>query len=151
MRFIRYVLPVVAALNLGASYAHVLELRPKRNMSGEDWLTTQQAYTDFGPVASVLLPAAIILGLIAAARTRHSRRTAAGYAVFVACSLVTVAIWAIFNEPVNNEIADWDPDNLPSNWENRRDTWEFAHATSAGLHLVGFISLLTAVLNGDKK
>ena len=53
----------LAALNLGAAYTHLLEMRPKRAMAGKDWLTTQHAYGDFGTVAGMTMPMSTALSL----------------------------------------------------------------------------------------
>ena len=65
-----------------------------------------------------------------------------------ACTTATVVIWARFNEPVNREVVHWDPAALPADWATRRDQWEFAHAASALLHLLGLSALLVSALRG---
>ena len=134
------------ALNLGLASAHLVEMEPKRAMSGADWLTTQQTYRQFGKVASVTMPGALfsMAALSYLARKRRGPAVLAG--VGAACTAATVAIWATRNEPVNREVVTWDPDALPADWEKRRDQWEFAHAASAGLHAFGFGAVAAATL-----
>jgi AcrR family transcriptional regulator len=137
---------LLGAVNLGLAAAHLVELRPKRAMSGREWLTTQQAYRDFGKVAAVALPGALgstlATAVLAQARPATALLTVAG----AACSAATIGIWARFNEPVNREIATWNTAALPDDWRERRDQWEFAHATSAGLHAISLSALLVAAL-----
>lgn len=145
----RFVSLLLGALNLGLAWAHLIEMGPKRAMSGADWLTTQRAYRDFGKVARVTMPGALVSTLITLALVRKQRLTALLTALSAACTAATIAIWARFNEPVNCEIVTWQADALPADWEQRRDQWEFAHAASAGLHAAGAIALLVAALHGQ--
>lgn len=142
MRLISILHTVIGALNLGMALAHLIEMAPKRALSGRDWLTTQHAYRDFGKVASVAIPLSIALSLFRAVRSRRMTGAARLFIVHAVCSLATVGIWANANEPVNREIVHWDPEHLPSDWRERRDQWEFGHALTAMLHLVGFAALL---------
>jgi hypothetical protein len=146
LKLARFASALLGALNLGLAWAHLIEMRPKRAMSGPDWVTTRQAYRDFGKVARVTMPGALVSTLITLALLRDQRQTALLTALSVACTAATVAIWARFNEPVNREIVTWQVDALPVDWQQRRDQWEFAHAASAGLHAVGQVALLVAAL-----
>lgn len=148
LKLVRFVNLLLGALNLGLAWAHVVEMRPKRAMCGAAWLTTQQAYSDFGKVSSVAFPASLISTLLTLVLVRGRQPTAALTTLGAACTVATVAIWARYNEPVNQEIAAWQSDALPANWAARRDQWEFAHATSAALHAAGYVALLAAAL-GD--
>ena len=54
---------LLGALNCGLSFAHLVEMAPKRAMNGRDWLTTQQAYRDFGRVARFTVPGQLLATL----------------------------------------------------------------------------------------
>ena len=141
----------LAALNLGAAYTHFLEMRPKRAMAGKDWLMTQQAYGDFGNVAGMTMPMSTALSLARALRARRTPGRAVLLGVHAPGTLATVGIWATVNKPVNREIVAWNPDDLPANWRQRRDRWEFGHAASAGVHLVGFAAQTGALLRDVRR
>jgi hypothetical protein len=146
----RIVSLLLGALNLGLVWAHLIEMGPKRAMSGSQWLMTQQIYRDFGKVSRVTFPGALLSELLTLALTRGSQTVARLTAAGVACTVATVAIWARGNEPVNREIVTWRADALPANWRDRRDQWEFAHAASALLHAVSLMALLIAALSDRK-
>src|SRR5215212_1453656 len=114
LRPVRFASLVFDALNLGPAYTHVLEMAPKRRMSGEEWLTTQRAYAEFGKVSSVTFPAALVSTLATLACVRKRPRSAVLTAIGAAGLASTIAIWARFNEPVNKEVAGWAKDGLPS-------------------------------------
>jgi hypothetical protein len=146
LKVARFVGLLLGALNLGLAWAHLVEMGPKRAMSGPEWLTTQQAYRDFGKVAGITVPAALLATLTQFALTRERCATARLTALSAACTAATVVIWACCNEPVNREVVTWSADALPHDWQQRRDQWEFAHAASAILHGVSVAALLVAAL-----
>jgi hypothetical protein len=143
----RFVSLMLGALNLGLAWAHLIEMRPKRTLSGPQWLMTQQIYRDFGKVSRITFPGALLSELLLLVLTRGNRQVTRLTAVSVSCTATTIAIWALCNEPVNREIATWQVDALPVNWSARRDQWEFAHAASAVLHAIGLAAFLGAVLS----
>ena len=67
------------------------------------------------------------------------------------CALITflalvgmqIVFWA-FTYPVNQQTNNWTV--LPENWTSLRAQWEYSHAASAGLNLVGLIAAILAVL-----
>jgi hypothetical protein len=142
----RFVSLLLGALNLGLAWAHLVEMGPKRAMRGAEWLTTQRIYRDYGKVARITVPTALLSTLTTLALVRRHRAIALLTAAGAACTAATVAIWAGCNEPVNRELVEWQADALPADWERRRDQWEFAHAASAGLHAASQVALLVAAL-----
>jgi hypothetical protein len=142
----RFASLLLGALNCGLSFAHLVEMAPKRAMNGHDWLTTQQAYRDFGRVARITVPGQLLATLATLALDRGDRANALLTGIGAACTTATVVIWARFNEPVNREVVRWDPAALPEDWATRRDQWEFAHAASARLHIIGLSALILSAL-----
>jgi len=146
LAMLRFVSLMLGALNLGLAFAHVVEMAPKRAMSGPDWLTTQQAYRDFGRVAAVTFPTLLLAELATLGLVRERRPIALLTGLAAGATATTVAIWARFNQPVNREIGTWRADALPPNWAKRRDQWEYAHAASAACHAVSLAALTAAAL-----
>lgn len=138
---------MLQAVNQGLSVSHVLEMRPKCTLTGAQWLTTQQIYTDFGPVGRIVAPGAFAAS-VSTALDNHRRGSSALPASLAATAiLTTVALWRFGNEPVNRQVARWTADDLPQDWRARRDQWEFAHAASAALHTLAFTALLIPSIN----
>lgn len=142
---VRVAAVVFAALSLGASFTHVLELPAKLDLSGERYLAVQGIYRYFGAVAVVLelgslvlMTCAIVLGW-----QRSSARPMLVLAVVVfAASLAT---WGLVVSPVNTVFASWAR-GLPMHWTGARDRWEWGHVAVFGLKLVAFVLLITALL-----
>lgn len=47
----------------------------------------------------------------------------------------------IFNVPINLATGRWDPSNLPPDWKQTRNRWEFFQGVRSWLLLVGFVFL----------
>jgi len=62
-------------------------------------------------------------------------------AAFVAALVSTI----IFNVPINLATGQWNPSDLPSNWKEIRNRWEFFQGLRSWLLLVGFLLLCLAV------
>ena len=136
----RFASIMLESFNFGMSLAHVLEMGPKRELAGPEYAVAQRIYRRFGRAASLTMPGAVSATLLSGAVSRDRWKP---HAAAAACMAATVAIWWFLNEPVNREVAEWKPDDLPDDWQQRRDQWEYAHATSAALHAVA-LGLLVA-------
>ena len=64
----------------------------------------------------------------------------------VACYAGMLAVFFVFNGPVNAALSGWTAATLPPDWMNYRMRWETGHAIAAGLSIVAVIVLLRAAL-----
>jgi hypothetical protein len=137
---------LTVSLNMGAAFAHVLELPAKMRLDGRAYWQTQQIYRGFGPVGAILEPGSVLgsLGLAALVRERGPAfgLTGAGAGLLAAA----LAAWLALVSPMNARMATWEPDRLPDDWKRVRDQWEYAHAARFALQLTGFSALLLSVL-----
>ena len=134
---------IFAAVGFGLTFAHVLEIPGKRQLTGVEWLKVQQTfyggYAVFGGIAEVggLVTS---LGLLALDRRRGGR------ALWPLLSAVAFAgMLADFwfgNQPVNNQTVLWTPETVPADWMDLRDRWDMSHTLSAVFAAVAFLSLL---------
>jgi hypothetical protein len=100
----------------------------------------------FGRVMPVLMTLCVVLALAYAIQMngvvgleRGVRWAAAG--AFVLALISTL----IFNVPVNLATGRWDPKNLPSDWKQTRNRWEFFQGLRSWLLLLGFVLLSLAL------
>jgi hypothetical protein len=139
---------VVVALSLGASFAHVLELPAKLDLSGDRYLAVQEIYRYFGASATVLELGSVLLmlaGLVLGWHRPGAHLLALAWIVFAA-SLVA---WAVVVSPVNAVFASW-AGHPPAGWTAARDRWEWGHVAVFGLKLVSFTMLITATLRSHR-
>lgn len=147
LKCLRFVSLVCAALAMGVTVAHDLEIPGKDLLSGAAWLTVQKTfYGGFALVGGVTE----VLGLISAGLLawflRH-QRTAFLLTLFAAlCYAGMLAVFAFGNQPINLQVSSWTPQTLPANWRALRDAWDGFHAASSALAVLAFLLLLLALL-----
>ena len=57
-----------------------------------------------------------------------------------------LAIWAIFIQPINQQIDGWTVANVPSNWRDLRYQWHFYHLVRLAIAFVGTIALTLSLV-----
>jgi hypothetical protein len=147
LKIIYFVSLLCAALALGLTLTHDLEIPGKQMLSGAGWLTVQHTfyggYAVVGGLAEVLglLSTGMLLFLF---RTR--RVVFALTLVAFLCFAGMLALFAFGNQPLNQQIASWTPETLPPNWREVRDAWDRFHAASSALAALSFVTLLISLL-----
>ena len=71
--------------------------------------------------------------------------------VATVCVAAGLAVWFAVVSPANTQMAQWTGVPLPANWTDVRRHWEFGHATSAVLDLIGFGALVASVISETPK
>jgi hypothetical protein len=147
VKTIRFVSLLCAALALGLTLAHDLEIPGKQMLSGADWLVVQQTfYGGFAIVGGI----AEVLGIISTGALlvllRERRTTFILTGVAALSFVVILALFAFGNNPLNQQIASWTPDTLPANWNDVRDAWDRFHAASSAFAALALTALLVATL-----
>lgn len=143
----RFVSLLCAALALGLTVTHDLEIPGKQMLSGADWLTVQQTfYGGFAIVGGI----AEVLGLISTGMLLYllrERRWAFALTVLAALSFVgMLALFAFGNNPLNQQIMAWSGASIPANWRETRDAWDTFHAASSAFAALALTALLVATL-----
>lgn len=137
----------LAALLMGCTFGHVLEMPAKLKMDAPFWMTVQQRlYRAFAPVGSIEI-AAILAAAVLAFLVRGEPRVfymTLGAAISLAGAFFVV--WLMFTNTVNTEVRKWKPQAIPRDWKHWRMQWEFSHAGRFVLQLIGFGALLLSVL-----
>lgn len=52
-----------------------------------------------------------------------------------------IAVFFVFNNPVNHAVNGWTAETLPANWTFYRLRWEIGHAVAALLAVIGLIAV----------
>lgn len=143
----RFVSLFCAALALGLTLTHDLEIPGKQQLSGAEWLVVQHTfYGGFAIVGGLaqivgLISTGVLLSLL------RKRRTAFVLTLVATLSFAgMLALFAFGNNPLNQQIATWTPQSLPANWHEIRDAWDRFHAASSAFAALAFTALLMALL-----
>jgi hypothetical protein len=136
-----------AALALGLTLAHDLEIPGKERLSGAAWLDVQQSfYGGFASVGGI----AEVLGLVTSCVLPYlARAQRTSFALMLVAAVDFAGMLGLFafgNNPLNVQIATWTPTTLPATWQQTRDAWDRFHAASSICAAFAFIALLVATL-----
>lgn len=148
LKTLRFVSLLCAALALGLTLAHDLEIPGKQMLSGAEWLMVQ--HTFYGGYA-VVGGIAEVLGLISTGLLlfwlRQRRVTFSLTLIAALCFAGMLAVFALGNNPINQQVMTWTPTTLPADWQQMRDAWDRFHAISSGLAALALVTLLIATLH----
>lgn len=154
LKVVRFTSLLLTALLAGMLFCHLLELPNNMKLPEGLWLAVQQhLYNDFGPVASIIEPAAIATTLLLAFMLRR-HRPAFGLTVFAAlCLIAHLVEWFLVVNPVNIRVNSWTIATIPADWAGARNRWEYGHAVGAALAIAALAALIAASLadTGDVK
>jgi Domain of unknown function (DUF1772) len=138
----------LAALLMGCTFCHVLEIPAKLKMEAPFWMTLQQRlYRTFAPIGGSIEITAILAAAVLAFLVRDDQRVfymTLGAAISLAGAFFVV--WLMFTNTVNVEVSKWKARAIPKDWKQWRTQWEFSHAGRFVLQLIGFSALLLSVL-----
>jgi hypothetical protein len=147
---VRFVNLLTAGLLAGVVLTHPLQWPGMAPLSGAQWLAVQHhlfgGYAVFGAVAE---PLAFLLSLGLGVRLARSRSPAEWLPLAAAaCFAAMLAIFGLFLQPINLQVAGWTPSSLPADWRRSVDRWSLFHTVSFVLALAGFCALLAETMRG---
>lgn len=136
-----------AALALGLTLAHVLEIPGKRQLPGAEWLRVQQTfYLGYAIVGAIAEVGGLLASLGIVAIERRERASTIWPVVSALGFAGMLGSYWIGNRPLNDRIASWTAETLPADWMNVRDRWDAAHSISTLFAAVAFASLLAGLM-----
>lgn len=140
---------LLAALTLGLSLAHLLELPQKLGWDATRWVEIEHTlYRWFGIVGGPLEVAAVIAAAVLAVRCARSGLPSGGARAAAVLFALALAEWALVVQTANNHIGQWDVAAIPADWSRWRSQWEWGHAGHFVLWLAGFVVLLGGSVRG---
>jgi hypothetical protein len=139
----RWLTIMLAALSMGTTLAHLLEMPAKIGLDGPTWLMLLQTLYPpmFGTLGAAFEVGALVAAAVLVFLLRDRRWTALG----AVCLLAAHGAFWIWVAPVNATLAPLTPDTLPPEWAALRNQWEYTHAVRALLQLAGLGFLVYSV------
>jgi hypothetical protein len=147
-RTIRFISILSTALTMGTSFAHTLEMPSKMRYEGRLWWhLLRTLYTPWWGRAGTIEGVALFStpGLAYLVRGRRPAFPLTLSSV-ICLFLANPVVFFLGNQPTNAVAARTSPENLPPNWVDLRNRWEYAHAIRFVFHLIAFCALVTATL-----
>ena len=153
LRIWRFTAVLLTALSMGLSIAHLFEMPVRLQLAPELWVritVIEGIFRYFGSVGAVIELGSVVSAAVLAILTWKRRRTVSLLATAGAiCITLALLNWFIFVASANVELARWLTGPVAADFEGWRRQWEFGHAASAILKLIGF-ALLTASVVWDR-
>ncbi|HYH71293.1 MAG TPA: DUF1772 domain-containing protein [Methyloceanibacter sp.] len=150
LKTIRFIAIMLAALTLGLGFCHLMQLPARMAWDQYLWVgSTVQGglYAMFGSVGAIIFVGAVIaLGLLAYFVHEHRRP---GFQLALTAALLfalAMLLWWGLVYPANVQLASWVNGEVPPDWTDWRDRWEWGHAVIALVELAGFAALVGSVL-----
>jgi hypothetical protein len=151
LRIWRLLTLVLVALFMGLEFAHTLELPAKMQYDGALYVTIQNSlYRYFGaPGPGAFITVGAVLCAIALTVLVRKRRPAFWWTLAgtLCLAIAFPLIYFLQIEPVNVVIELANAGSVPTDWEQLRNQWEYAHATNFGFSLAGFSAIVMSVLD----
>jgi hypothetical protein len=130
------------ALASGVVFSHVLERPGKVALTPASYVEVQQTlFKTYGLVVGAVERLAL---LATAALWALDHSLLIGVAVIADAAMI--AIWAVWINPINQQVNGWRADAMPVDWARLRDRWELLHTIRAILSLVALGALLLVVV-----
>jgi uncharacterized membrane protein len=123
-----------------------------RTMNSYDALTFltdgKHMISNLATVMAVLMIAAVVAGLVTVVLLFRNGATTAGWLALAGLVLMVsvMAVTLAVEVPIDNQIAIWTVDTLPSNWRDVRARWASFHTLRTFLSLTAVAAAVVAAL-----
>lgn len=145
LRVFQFLAVVLMGVQLGVSYAHFMQMQGKLSLPLDCYILVQNQVI----VYRVKLGFIEIPSLVSAAlATILIRRQKAFWLTLIGlvCMVLMWVVWAIFIQPINQQIDSWTSINAPSNWTDIRYQWHFYHLIRLEIAAIGMAALTLSLL-----
>jgi uncharacterized membrane protein len=144
LEFFNLVVPGFVAC---AEFGFFLFVRPNmRRLPDRQRVEVEQGFLrTFSRVMPILTGLSVILILIYALGFKENNvaNQMVWGAVFCFSAAGASSIW--LNQPIEHEIAGWNPEQLPADWKSVRTRWAIGQGLRASLQLLGFILFCVSI------
>ena len=141
----------LTAITLSLTFSHLLEMPRKLAWGPELYRDVQHTlYLYFAIVGAPAESGAILCLAVLCFLIRRRRRSFWLTLIASICVATRLVVRFVLVSPANHQMSQWTtpplPETWPDTWLDTRRQWEFGHAVSAVLDLIGFAALIASVL-----
>ena len=138
---------VVAGTLTGSELAVAVFFHPRISRL-EDGVHIQAAQTlakVLGMVMSFWYPLTFLLALAVTFVVHATRGTPWRLALASTILFALISVYSLLLPvPINNQVARWQPDTVPTNWRDLRRRWDLLHAIRVAFLVIALILLVAA-------
>lgn len=144
---VRFIGLFLTALATGAVFTHVLQIGPKTELPGGEFLLVHQLLlSNYGPVLSLVEVSALVSTAYTTWVLRDRREARVTLFTATTCLFLMLLVWGLFISPINMRIETWNPGSLPSDWDLYRDKWAQWHVVRALFAGIALAALIRSAL-----
>ena len=141
---------VVAGTLTGSELAVAVFFHPRISRL-EDVVHIRAAQTlakVLGMVMSFWYPFTFLLALTVTFVAHTARSTPWRLALTSTVLLALISLYSLLLPvPINNQVARWQPDSVPSNWRDMRRRWDLLHAIRVAFLIIALILLVASCVH----
>jgi hypothetical protein len=151
LRLLQFLAVVFMGVQLGVSYAHFMQMSGKLALPLDCYILVQNQVISYRVKLAFIEIPSIISAIGAATLIRKYRKTFYLTLLGSLCMVLMWTIWAVFIQPINQQIDGWTITTAPSNWTEIRYQWHYYHLIRLVIALVGMSALTLSLLIGRVK
>lgn len=146
LRLFQVLAVILMGVQLGVSYSHFMQMPGKLGLPLDCYILVQNQVISYRvKLAFIEIPS--VISAVAATVLLRNHRKSFWLTLIGAVSIVLMwVIWAIFIQPINQQIDGWTATSFPNNWTDIRYQWHFYHLIRLVIASVGTISLTWSLL-----
>ena len=146
LRFLQLLAVVLMGVQLGISYAHFMQMPGKLALPLDCYILVQNQVISYRVKLAFIEIPSIISATAATILIRNRRKAFWLTLIGATCMVLMWLIWAVFIQPINQQIDVWTPITAPSNWTDIRYQWHFYHLIRLFIAAVGMVALTLSLL-----
>jgi hypothetical protein len=140
------------ALLMGNEFSIACFIHPSLTRAGhERFIPAIQVFAKlFGKIMPFWMAGTLIFHLVLALSVWSSHHAASLFTLYAAAIWIFIVLLSvIFPVPINNRVGQWNPSELPANWQAERKLWDLYNTIRVGFIGFAFFLLLVAYKNVD--
>jgi hypothetical protein len=151
LRFLQFLAVILMGVQLGVSYAHFMQMPGKLTLPLDCYILVQNQVISYRVKLAFIEIPSIASATAATVLIRNHRKAFWLTLIGAACMVLMWAIWAIWIQPINQQIDGWAATTAPSNWVDIRYQWHFYHLIRLVIASLGMTALTLSLLVGKMK
>lgn len=148
LRIFQFLAIVLMGVQLGVAYAHFMQMPGKLTLPLDCYILVQNQVISYRVKLGFIEIPSFVSAALATVLTRRHQKVFCLTLVGLICMVLMWAIWAIFIQPINQQIDGWTVTNAPSNWADFRYQWHVYHLIRLGIAAIGMAALTLSL--GEK-
>ena len=151
LRLVQFLAVVLMGVQLGVSYAHFMQMPGKLSLPLDCYILVQNQVISYRVKLAFIEIPSLVSTALATILIRCQRSVFWLTLIGLVCMILMWLVWALFIQPINQQIDGWTPATAPSNWTDLRYQWHFYHLVRLGIASLGMAALTLSLLVGRAK